>query len=118
MPRAKGMFELGTLGMLGTLGWGATGSLGNLARAASISSLLIIAFVAALTCLGAISEFYITVSPLFQVGKLQEVSSAGGCSWCLQVCRHKLVAGWERGSEVSQRRNHTDSQHRLSRQPF
>ena len=57
MPRAKGMFEVGTVGMLGAPEegfWGATGSLGNLARAASISSLLIIAFVAALTCLGAI----------------------------------------------------------------
>ena len=57
MPRAKGMFEVGTVGMVDAPEegfWGATGSLGNLARAASISSLLIIAFVAALTCLGAI----------------------------------------------------------------
>ena len=92
MPRAKGMFELGTLG---TLGWGATGSLGNLARAASISSLLIIAFVAALTCLGAISGFYITVSPLFQVGKLQEVSSKEAA---VGVCRFAAQTGKERGS--------------------
>lgn len=73
MPRAKGMFEVGTVGMVAAPEegfWGATGSLGNLARAASISSLLIIAFVAALTCLGAIVPiiYLCTQSLLFQIG--------------------------------------------------
>ena len=51
MPATSCMLEVVVMGLF----WGATGNLGNLARAASISSLLIIAFVAALTCLGAIS---------------------------------------------------------------
>ena len=85
MPRAKGMFEVGTVGTVAAPEewfWGATGSLGNLARAASISSLLIIAFVAALTCLGAIVPiiYLSTQSLLFQIGtscwsRLEQVSS-------------------------------------------
>jgi len=112
MPRAKGMFELGTLG---TLGWGATGSLGNLARAASISSLLIIAFVAALTCLGAISGFYITVSPLFQVGKLQEVSSKEAA---VGVCRFAGCTNWWQGGSEGQLGESEEESHRFATPTF
>ena len=83
VPRAKGLFEEGTVGAPEEGFWGATGSLGNLARAASISSLLIIAFVAALTCLGAIPIFYLctqSLSLLFRdkllpFERLEQVSS-------------------------------------------
>ena len=118
MPRAKGMFEVGTVGMVAAPEegfWGATGSLGNLARAASISSLLIIAFVAALTCLGAIVPIiYLCTQSLPFPDRDKLLEQVGG-GLLRGVCR--FSTDWERvrGGESE---DHTDSQHRLSRHPF